>query len=176
MQSVSAPPCCPATRYLARQRSGHIEKLISPYRHTRTHVHTQSSCCSSTIEPRKADTYFNRLSEAVCIIAVACSIAGASFAAEPAEVFQRSGCIGCHAGGGNIVQAGASLQTNDLQKNGAATTDAIYKLIYSGKGKMPGYGKDCTPRGKCTFGPRLPAEDIQRLSQYVLDQAAVKWK
>lgn len=31
-------------------------------------------------------------------------------------------------------------------------------------------------QGKCTFGPRLPAEDIQRLSQYVLDQAAVKWK
>lgn len=53
---------------------------------------------------------------------------------------------GCHAGGGNIVQAGASLQTSDLQKNGAATTDAIYKLIYSGKGKMPGYGKECTPR------------------------------
>lgn len=44
------------------------------------------------------------------------------------------------------MQAGASLQTNDLQKNGAATTDAIYKLVYYGKGKMPGYGKECTPR------------------------------
>ncbi len=31
-------------------------------------------------------------------------------------------------------------------------------------------------QGKCTFGPRLPDEDVQRLSQYVLDQAAVKWK
>lgn len=45
-----------------------------------------------------------------------------------------------------MVQAGASLQTKDLEKNGAATVDAIYKLIYSGKGKMPGYGKDCQPR------------------------------
>lgn len=44
------------------------------------------------------------------------------------------------------MQAGASLQTSDLEKNGAATTDAIYKLIYNGKGKMPGYGKECTPR------------------------------
>lgn len=44
------------------------------------------------------------------------------------------------------MQAGASLQTSDLERNGAATSDAIYKLIYSGKGKMPGYGKDCTPR------------------------------
>ena len=34
---------------------------------------------------------------------------------------------------------------------------------------------DCL-QGKCTFGPRLSDEDIQRLSKYVLDQAAVKWK
>lgn len=51
------------------------------------------------------------------------------------------------------MQAGASLQTADLQKNGAASTDAIYKLIYSGKGKMPGYGKECTPRVE---SPTLP--------------------
>ena len=62
---------------------------------------------------------------------------------------------GCHAGGGNIVQAGASLQTGDLQKNGAASTDAIYKLIYSGKGKMPGYGKECTPRVEIQTLPSL---------------------
>ncbi|DBB04100.1 hypothetical protein WJX77_004455 [Trebouxia sp. C0004] len=111
-----------------------------------------------------------------CALALSCLCAGGAYAAEPAEVFQRSGCVGCHAGGGNIVQAGASLQTSDLQKNGAATTDAIYKLVYYGKGKMPGYGKECMPRGKCTFGPRLSDEDVQRLSQYVLDQAAVKWK
>ena len=112
-------------------------------------------------------------------------LVGGALAADPAEVFQRSGCVGeqlisneytlsllmlelcqatdvrhslavnnvqrlylvgCHAGGGNVVQAGASLQTRDLEKNSAATVDAIYKLIYSGKGKMPGYGKDCQPR------------------------------
>ena len=44
------------------------------------------------------------------------------------------------------MQAGASLRTGDLQRNNAATSDAIYDLIYKGKGKMPGYGKECAPR------------------------------
>ncbi len=39
-----------------------------------------------------------------------------------------------------MVQAGASLFQRDLDKNGAASPEAIYSLIYSGKGKMPGYG------------------------------------
>lgn len=31
-------------------------------------------------------------------------------------------------------------------------------------------------QGKCTFGPRLADDDMQRLSQFVLDKAAVQWK
>jgi len=53
---------------------------------------------------------------------------------------------GCHAGGGNIVQRGAGLTLEELQKNNAASPEQIYSLIYSGKGKMPGYGTNCTPR------------------------------
>lgn len=53
---------------------------------------------------------------------------------------------GCHYNGGNIVQAGATLFTNDLQRNGLADPDSIYQLVYAGKNKMPGYGKDCKPR------------------------------
>ena len=53
---------------------------------------------------------------------------------------------GCHAGGGNVVQAGATLSTGDLRKNGMLDPDALYNQIYRGKGKMPGYGKDCAPR------------------------------
>ena len=49
-------------------------------------------------------------------------------------------------GGGNVVQGGASLRLPDLQKNGAASVEAIYDLVYSGKGKMPGYGAGCTPK------------------------------
>ncbi len=45
-----------------------------------------------------------------------------------------------------MVQAGATLSTGDLRKNGMLDPDALYILIYKGKGKMPGYGKDCAPR------------------------------
>ena len=41
---------------------------------------------------------------------------------------------------------GATLKLADLQKNGAATPEAIYELIYKGKGKMPGYGINCAPK------------------------------
>lgn len=55
-------------------------------------------------------------------------------------------CAGCHAGGGNVVQAGATLKTPDLERNGYDTAEALYSIIYSGKGKMPGFGQDCAPR------------------------------
>ena len=44
------------------------------------------------------------------------------------------------------MQAGATLRQADLQKNGVASVEAIYDLIYNGKGKMPGYGAGCTPK------------------------------
>ncbi|DBA67487.1 TPA: hypothetical protein ACH3X2_001767 [Trebouxia sp. C0005] len=147
-----------------------LQKRIA-FARRRTASLSRCSCLAA-----QANTAPQSIAATTCALALSCLCAGGAYAAEPAEIFLRSGCVGCHAGGGNIVQAGASLQTSDLQKNGAATTDAIYKLVYYGKGKMPGYGKECTPRGKCTFGPRLSDEDVQRLSQYVLDQAAVKWK
>ncbi len=52
-------------------------------------------------------------------------------------------------GGGNVVQAGATLKQADLQKNGVVSAKAIYDLVYNGKGKMPGYGAGCTPKVRC---------------------------
>jgi hypothetical protein len=31
-------------------------------------------------------------------------------------------------------------------------------------------------QGKCTFGPRLTDEEVQQMTQYVLDQAANNWQ
>lgn len=83
---------------------------------------------------------------------------------------------GCHSGGGNVVAAGATLFTGDLQRNGVADPESLYKLIYAGKNKMPGFGKECAPKGKCTFGPRLEDEEITALSAYVMERAAADWK
>ncbi len=45
-----------------------------------------------------------------------------------------------------MVQGGASLSTGDLRRNGLLDAQSIYDLTYHGRGKMPGYGKDCAPR------------------------------
>jgi len=92
-----------------------------------------------------------------------------------AQLF-TSKCAGCHANGGNIVAAGATLFAEDLAKNGVESPEALYKIIYAGKGKMPGYGTDCAPRGQCTFGPRLSDDDITALASYVKERAASKWQ
>ncbi|KAG8635712.1 cytochrome c6, chloroplastic isoform X2 [Manihot esculenta] len=91
-----------------------------------------------------------------------------------AILFSRS-CIGCHDAGGNIIQPGATLFMEDLQRNGAATEEEIYRITYFGKGRMPGFGENCTPRGQCTFGPRLQDDEIKLLAEFVKSQADQGW-
>merc|ERR1712216_488701 len=103
---------------------------------------------------------------------------GPAMAEEPtpvAALFTKS-CAGCHNGGGNVLQAGASLSTADLQRNGVDSPEELYNIIYKGKNKMPGYGVDCAPKGKGTFGPRLSDEDISSLVTYIQERAAADWK
>ena len=95
-------------------------------------------------------------------------------ALNPPELFART-CGGCHTGGGNIVELGATLRTDALERNGYSDAPSVAKLIYAGKGKMPGYGEGCAPRGQCTFGARLSDADIDKLAAYVLEQAAAGW-
>jgi len=78
--------------------------------------------------------------------------------------------------GGNVQQAGATLFAEDLQRNGVDSPEALYQIIYSGKGRMPGFGADCAPKGKCTFGPRLTDDEINGLVDYVQQRAAAKWQ
>lgn len=91
-----------------------------------------------------------------------------------ASLFRRA-CIGCHDAGGNIIQPGATLFTKDLERNGVDTEEEIYRVTYFGKGRMPGFGENCTPRGQCTFGPRLKEDDIKLLAKFVKVQADQGW-
>ncbi|KAJ6846118.1 cytochrome c6, chloroplastic [Iris pallida] len=96
-----------------------------------------------------------------------------------AALFQKA-CIGCHDMGGNILQPGATLSRSDLQRNGFATEEDIYSITYYGKGRMPaiyfqGFGERCTPRGQCTFGPRLQEDEIKVLAEFVKLQADRGW-
>ncbi|GAQ79230.1 cytochrome c6 [Klebsormidium nitens] len=142
---------------------------------------TQFKENKSLKEPLKAAA---RVREAVAIFAVAAALAMAApgaaladtlVAGGAAEVFATT-CAGCHYKGGNVVQAGATLFTKDLERNNMNTEEAIYKITYFGKGKMPGYGAECKPRGQCTFGPRLSDSNIHALSDFVLAQAGKGWQ
>ena len=110
----------------------------------------------------------------LAVAAEAPAAAAPAAALNPPELFART-CGGCHTGGGNIVELGATLRTDALERNGYADAANVAKLIYAGKGKMPGYGEGCAPRGQCTFGARLSDADIDKLAAYVLEQAAAGW-
>jgi cytochrome c6 len=94
--------------------------------------------------------------------------------AETQQIFENS-CAGCHAGGGNIVKRDATLALSDLTKYGLDSPEALYDIIYSGNGAMPGFGEDCTPKGKCTFGKRLTDDQVRDLASLVLEQARQGW-
>lgn len=40
---------------------------------------------------------------------------------------------------------------------------------------MQGFGENCTPRGQCTFGPRLQDDEIKLLAEFVKLQADKDW-
>lgn len=90
--------------------------------------------------------------------------------------YQLTRLAGCHANGGNVLAAGKTLRIDDLEKNQVATIGEIYSLVYGGKNKMPGFGKDCKPAGQCTFAARLEDEDVTAVSDYVLQRANEGWK
>jgi len=52
----------------------------------------------------------------------------------------------------------------------------LFEVIYSGKGKMPGYGENCAPKGACTFAARLSDDEVKALGEFVLERAAEGWK
>lgn len=108
------------------------------------------------------------------IIAPPVSYGQAIDAQRGASLFRRA-CIGCHDAGGNIIQPGATLFLKDLQRNGIDTEEEIYRITYYGKGRMPGFGEMCTPRGQCTFGARLHEDEIKLLADFVKSQADQGW-
>ncbi|KAK2999992.1 hypothetical protein RJ639_023892 [Escallonia herrerae] len=100
---------------------------------------------------------------------------GGTIDAQKGNTLFGHACIGCHVGGGNIIQPGATLFLKDLQRNGVETEEEIYRITYYGKGRMPGFGEKCTPRGQCTFGVRLREDEIKLLAEFVKSQADQGW-
>ena len=108
--------------------------------------------------------------------ALAEELAAASPSPTDAPALFSRNCAGCHAGGGNVVSPGNTLFEADLSRNGLVTPEKVFEVVYSGKGKMPGYGAGCAPKGACTFAARLSDEEVKVLGDFVLERAAQGWK
>jgi cytochrome c6 len=147
------------------------------------HISTPHECASAASTPAPA-ARINIASAVAAVLVGALSLiaaqppppatAAAADAPSIASIFTGK-CAGCHAGGGNILLASATLRTEDLERNGYASPEALYALIYGGKGRMPGYGADCAPRGACTFGARLADDEVKGVADYVLRRAGEGW-
>lgn len=79
------------------------------------------------------------------------------------EIFTNN-CAACHAKGGNIIRRGKNLKAKTLKRNQLDSVERIASLVTQGKGNMPAYGD------------RLTAQEIEAVSNYVLEQAAANWR
>ena len=82
--------------------------------------------------------------------------------ADGAVLFEAK-CAACHAGGGNVVARGKTLDRAALTANNVD----IATIVTMGKNQMPGFGEACTPKPACTFGARLSDADIAEVSKWV---------
>ena len=89
--------------------------------------------------------------------------AWAADTANGAQVFSAQ-CAACHIKGSNIIRWGKNLHTKALKKYGMDSVEAIALIVTNGKNNMSAY-KD-----------RLSEQQIQDVSAYVLEQAAVDWR
>ncbi|GMH37048.1 hypothetical protein BSKO_04921 [Bryopsis sp. KO-2023] len=140
---------------------------------------TSRTSCRATVEnarTSKPDVLMIPKRAAVVAIASASLLLASPALADktPQETFDFK-CAGCHINGGNVL-GGPTLKLGDLEKNGVLDSDAMFDVIYSGKGKMPGFGQDCAPKGKCTFGKRLSDEMVSDLGNLVVEKAKNDWQ
>ena len=82
--------------------------------------------------------------------------------ADGAVLFEAK-CAACHAGGGNVVARGKTLDRAALTANNVD----IEAIVTMGKNQMPGFGEACAPKPACTFGARLSDADVAEVSKWV---------
>lgn len=78
-------------------------------------------------------------------------------------------------------QAQNTISTYVLIKESTCSVIASMSVLFQSLVQMMSCGWQLQQhlpvvQGRCTFGPRLSDEEIQRLSQYVVEQAAADWK
>ena len=130
-------------------------RALSPLAH-------RSSACSavscSTTRPRPGLAHRC----AIASLALLSALSPRPALADGAVLFEAK-CAACHAGGGNVVARGKTLDRAALTANNAD----IEAIVTMGKNQMPGFGEACSPKPACTFGARLSDADIAEVSKWV---------
>ena len=85
-------------------------------------------------------------------------------ASENGEILFKNNCSVCHLGGNNIIIPEKNLKHETLEANGMNSKNAITYQIINGKNGMP------------AFGGRLKEEEIEKITLYVLEQAATNFE
>lgn len=87
-----------------------------------------------------------------------------STAIAPGEQIFDIHCAGCHPNGGNIIRRGKTLKMRALRRNNMDSVEAIAHITTVGKRPMSAYQGTLTEN------------EIQAVSEFVLDQAQHDWK
>ena len=148
----------------SKQQHQHQQQQHGTYRQTRRTRRQHHQRQPQLQEPKKA------LASLAVAILLPWVPQGDALADDAAANFATK-CAGCHVAGGNIVAAGKGLSAAELERNGYTTADDVASIIALGKGKMPGFGVACTPKGACTFGARLSDEELAELTSFVQERS-----
>ena len=113
------------------------------------------STAVSAVAPRRAIA-------SVALLSTLSTLSPGPAMADGAVLFEAK-CAACHAGGGNVVARGKTLDRAALTANNVD----IATIVTMGKNQMPGFGEACAPKPACTFGARLSDADIAEVSKWV---------
>ena len=125
-------------------------------------------CPRSAHVARDAALHAPHAGARLAALCLACGLAAAApaGAADGGAIFEAK-CAACHAGGGNIVARGKTLDRAALAANGVDGPAAVADVVSRGRRQMPGFGEACAPKAACTFGPRLDDAAVAAVAAWV---------
>ena len=122
-----------------------------------------STACALSPQPHKSTARKAAHRCAIASLALTLSALSPRPAMADGAVLFEAKCAACHAGGGNVVARGKTLDRAALTANNVD----IATIVTMGKNQMPGFGEACAPKPACTFGARLSDADIAEVSKWV---------
>eukprot|EP00933_Yihiella_yeosuensis_P064322 TRINITY_DN6766_c3_g1_i2.p1 TRINITY_DN6766_c3_g1~~TRINITY_DN6766_c3_g1_i2.p1 ORF type:complete len:251 (+),score=55.89 TRINITY_DN6766_c3_g1_i2:64-816(+) len=88
-------------------------------------------------------------------------------------------CSGCHMSGYNKVRPNYSLFSKDMERHGyKGHPEKIMEIMRYGKGKMPGFAKDCAEKSEytqCGVIVNLSEENLMDVEDFIINRMNDNW-